>query len=582
MAKSKVVQKSAGISDRQAMNWLLVGGSLVTLFFWAPLTDPFNAPKSWILSISGFWLLGWIGFNWKKFSGNKTMWIAGLLSAIYVATLFVAFVATDNKFIGMFGDYARRTGFLSYFSLTVFFLAGAYLFRLNRIEIFERVTIVVGFLLGIYGFLQHYNIDFIKWNNPYNSVLSSLGNPDFAAAAMSIFMVLNFGFILTYKKAKWARVVAGVNVLVLLITIIFAQVRQGLLAAALGIGIIVIVWIHQKQKVAAYGLTALSAVGGVAAVMGMLNMGPLVKYFYKVSVTYRGDYWRAGWHMFTSHPFFGVGLDRYGAYFRVYRDATQVARRGPEVISNATHDVPLQLASTGGIFVLLGFLALTGFIAWRGIVALRKSSGLEQIVVATIFGAWLAYEAQSIISIDNLGIAIWGWILGGAVVGISVIEIPVEMKNAKPGSSLLQPMVSGFLGLVMLVVSVLFFSAEGAMHSIQSYNIPKSGPTLATYQYLALKPLTYGFKDPHFVVLSATMLAESGAVSTAEKNLISLIKSDSHDVEAVDLLATVYEKTNNAGAAIPYVKDLIKLDPFNTTINTRLQKDEASASVVKK
>ena len=83
------------------------------------------------------------------------MWIAGLLSAIYVATLFVAFVATDNKFIGMFGDYARRTGFLSYFSLTVFFLAGAYLFRLNRIEIFERVTIVVGFLLGIYGFLQH-------------------------------------------------------------------------------------------------------------------------------------------------------------------------------------------------------------------------------------------------------------------------------------------------------------------------------------------------------------------------------------------------------------------------------------------
>ena len=104
MAKSKVVQKSAGISDRQAMNWLLVGGSLVTLFFWAPLTDPFNAPKSWILSISGFWLLGWIGFNWKKFSGNKTMWIAGLLSAIYVATLFVAFVATDNKFIGMFGD----------------------------------------------------------------------------------------------------------------------------------------------------------------------------------------------------------------------------------------------------------------------------------------------------------------------------------------------------------------------------------------------------------------------------------------------------------------------------------------------
>ena len=173
-------------------------------------------------------------------------------------------------------------------------------------------------------------------------------------------------------------------------------------------------------------LVGLGVAGGAAGLIGMLNQGPLKGFFYKASVTYRGDYWRAGVRMFKDHPWFGVGLDRYGAYFRQYRDAAQALRRGPDIVSNAAHDVPIQLAATGGIFVLIAFLAITGFIAWRGVVALRNTAGVTQIVVATFFGAWVTYEAQSLISIDNVGIAIWGWLLGGIVVALSkdsVIEL---------------------------------------------------------------------------------------------------------------------------------------------------------------
>jgi len=582
MAKSKNVVKPGNSLDTQALNWLLVGGSLVTVFFWAPLVDPFNAPKSWILSVTAFWLLGWIGFNFHRYSGNSALRIASILSGIYSLTLLGAFFATDNSFVGFFGDYARRTGFLSYFSLTIFFLASAYLFRLKKIAFLDWATIVVGFLIGFYGFLQHFKIDFIAWNNAYNSVLSSLGNPDFAAAVMAIFMVLNFGLTLNSGRAIWIRVVGGLNSVLLLVTIVFSQVRQGLLAGAFGIAIIVLVWIHQRQKIVAYVLAGLSVLGGIGAVLGMLNMGPLVKYFYKVSVTYRGDYWRAGWRMFTSHPWFGVGLDRYGAYFRYYRDATQVARRGPNIISNATHDVPLQLASTGGIFVLLAFLALTGFILWRGIVALRGTTGVEQMIVATILGAWAAYEAQSIISIDNLGIAIWGWILGGAVVGISVADGPALSRMIKPRDQILQPLVSGVLALVLFVVAILFFSSESAMRTAQGYRAPTSGSTVATYQQYANKPLTYGIKDPHFVMLNAAMLAQSGSLTTSEKKLTDLIAADPHNYEAVQLLATIYEKTKKFSLAIPYVKDLIALDPYNKTLATRLKTDESSAQPVKK
>jgi O-antigen ligase len=138
--------------------------------------------------------------------------------------------------------------------------------------------------------------------------------------------------------------------------------------------------------------------------------------------------------MFKSHPIFGVGLDRYGAYFREYRDATQSLRRGPDLVSNAAHNIPIQIAATGGIVLLIGYLLFTFFVLWRAIVALKKLKGKEQLTAAALIGAWAAYELQSMISIDNLGISVWGYLLAGAIVGISIMpdepgakQVPISL-----------------------------------------------------------------------------------------------------------------------------------------------------------
>ena len=559
--------------DRQAINWLIWGGSLVTLFFWTTLNDPFNAPKSWVLGVAGFWLLGWVLFQVKAQIKDRTMLWTTILSGAYLLAFFLAWLFTDNKYIGFFGDYQRRTGFLSYFCLITFLVAAAYLFRLKRILVLELAGVIVGFITGIYGFFQHFNHDFVKWNNPYNSVLSTLGNPDFAAAAMAIFLVLSFGVAIQVAQPKWFRALGALNVVLLLTVIVFSQVRQGLLAGALGIAIVVIVWIWQRNKIAAWVLTALSVLGGLAGVAGMLNMGPLTKYFYKISVTYRGDYWRAGWRMFISHPLFCVGLDLYGAYFRQYRDNTQSVRRGPNLISNAAHDVPVQLASTGGILVLLTFLALTIFIAWRGIVALRKNRGAEQIVVAIVFGAWVTYEAQSLISIDNLAIAIWGYILGGAVIGLSVIDGGIKRVARE---SILQPVVSSALALVMVVVGILFFEAESNMHMLGGIQVPKSQTDIATYEQYALKPLGYVFKEPTFEVTIAGDFAQVGNFSTSISQLQAVIKNDPHNYAAQDLLSRIYEYQKNFAAATPIRQAMVKEDPFNPPLAKQLATDLAT------
>ena len=407
--------KESVFSDRRAMRWLIWGGAFTTLVMWLALNDPFNAPKSWVLSISAFWLFGWLIFNFKNYIRDKTLRQASILASIFFFTLVLAWLFTDNKFVGFFGQYGRKTGLLEYFSFLIFFVAAGYLIRLKSTKVLENAIVFMGSTLGIYGFFQHYKIDFIKWNYLYNSVLGTMGNPDFAGAIMAILLVLNFGVAIAENHKTWLRAVAGFNVLLLAIVIVFSQVRQGLLAAALGLAFIALVWIYQRNKKASQILAGLSILAGIGVIAGMLNVGPLTRFFYKISVTYRGDYWRAALHMFIHHPLFGVGLDRYGAYFRQYRDLTQSLRRGPQTVADAAHDVPLQLAATGGILVLLAFVALTGFTLWRGIVALRRTQGSTQILVAVIFGSWLTYQAQSLISIDNIGIAIWGYILGVVV-----------------------------------------------------------------------------------------------------------------------------------------------------------------------
>ena len=558
-----------------AMRWLIWGGAVITLLVGFPLNDPFNAPKSWALSISAFWLLGWLGFNFKHYTQDRVLKQATLLSAIFVITLAAAFLATDNKFVGFFGQYERKTGFLAYFSFTIFFLAAAYLIRLHRLSIVENSIVFMGTISGTYGFFQHYKIDFVTWNYLYNSILGTLGNPDFAGAIMAILLVLNFGVAIADNHKTWLRGVAGFNVLLLAIVIVFSQVRQGLLAAALGLAFIALVWIYQRNKKASQILAGLSILAGIGVIAGMLNVGPLTRFFYKISVTYRGDYWRAALHMFIHHPLFGVGLDRYGAYFRQYRDLTQSLRRGPQTVADAAHDVPLQLAATGGILVLLAFVALTGFTLWRGIVALRRTQGSTQILVAVIFGSWLTYQAQSLISIDNIGIAIWGYILGGAVVGLSVLPESEEPK--KVARSQAQSVISTFLAITLLVVSFLFFQSERAMHTLNSLTVPRNSALFLKYEEYINKPFSYIFKDPALLLVAGQDYGKIGDVTKTISTLKGLIASDSHNLDALSSLSTFYERQKNWQGAIALEHQMVKLDPFNQATLLWLGRDEKSA-----
>jgi len=561
-------------SSNKCLQLICWGGGVITLFFWAPFNDPFNAPKAWLLSLVGFWLLGWLFFSSKDYWNVGTLKYSTILGMLFASVLCLDLMFTDNKFIGVFGEYQRNTGFLTYFCLIVFYVSSSYLFRLNTVKILERVVLTVGFLTSFYSFFQHFHHDFIHWNNPYNPVLSTLGNPDFAGAVMSILAILNFG-ILIQKSNYWlVRLFATVNTFLLIGAILFSHVLQGVLTSIFGITLVFIVWIFQRHRKVALSLICLEIIFAAFALAGMLSKGPLTKYFYKPSVSYRGDYWRAAWKMFTSHPIFGVGLDRYGYNFRKYRDVTQSLHRGPQIVSSAAHNVPLQLAATGGILLFVAYASLACFIFVRGVLALRRTSNAQQITVAIIFASWIAYQLQSFISIDNVGVVVWGYILGGAVVGISIDPENATRKITK--SSKLWPIASGVLAVTVSIPSVLFLQSEMAMAQLNKLPLPSISSTLTSYVVAAQKPVSNGLSQPAIQLSVAEHLAQANELPLATSMLEKIIDTDHKYFDAQELLARIYEYEKNWKKAIILRKNMYGIDPYNQVNLLQLGEDEKS------
>jgi hypothetical protein len=91
--------------------------------------------------------------------------------------------------------------------------------------------------------------------------------------------------------------------------------------------------------------------------------------------------------------------------------------------------------------------------------------------------AWICYQVQSVISINQIGLAIWGWILGGALIAYERVTRSSQgqdTKNLTPNNRRLKskesmgisPLMTGTLGAVMgLLIAVPPFSSDSAWNS---------------------------------------------------------------------------------------------------------------------
>ena len=219
-----------------------------------------------------------------------------------------------------------------------------------------------------------------------------------------------------------------ISVLIFLITvyeIINSNAIQGRVVVAAGLGIVGFYLVRSKFEgaIAQIGYLVVVAIGGVFALLGALQIGPLTKYIYKTSVSLRGEYWQAGWNMGNERPLTGVGFDTYGDWYRRLRDTQALVLPGPNTTTNAAHNVPFDVFAFGGWPLFITYLAILS-LSLVAIIKVTFRARKYDAIFVTLTTAWICYQLQSIISINQIGLAVWGWLFGGALIAYEIATRP--------------------------------------------------------------------------------------------------------------------------------------------------------------
>jgi len=535
---------------------------------WATF-DPINVPKLAVIALGGLITLGALLFNAKALFARKHRTVQVLISLFVLDLTIVLFFAGTNPYQEFFGTYGRSTGFVAYIALASLMLGAIVVATSNFISTFARYLLIVGGLSIGYGLLQVVGADPIKWVSLYSPVIGFLGNPNFQSSFVGFSGILAFGCICSKElKISW-RVAYYAYLLVGAFVILKTESQQGFLVLAGGIAIVGMIWISRSEfKVLTIPALIVSGIGTVFVALGSLNSGPLASLLYKASVTYRGDYWRAGWKMTMEHPFLGVGLDSYGDWYRRTRTLEATLRRGPEVISNAAHNVLLDFSANGGFPLVIIYLALMVLVVISAIKLLKRSTGFDP-AIAGLIAVWIAYQAQSIISLNQLGLAVWGWIISGLIIGYEINtrekEVPIEVRppvskgrnvkksvNESVSAKTLMSMVAG--GVVGLLVGLPPFIASAQFKS--AYTSGNAVKVEKSAYIWPDEPMRYGQVG---LVLQSNKLD-----AQAQKVVDAALLKFPNEFGLWSLAATLSTATPEQIAEAK--KQMKRLDPFNPDV----------------
>jgi O-antigen ligase len=210
--------------------------------------------------------------------------------------------------------------------------------------------------------------------------------------------------------------------------------------------------------------------------------------------------------MTLDNPVFGVGLDGYRDHYRASRDLVTALRPGSDAMTDSAHNVFLDISSGGGFPLLIIYVFLVGLTIFSAIKVIRRSTGFD-VGFAAVLGAWVAYLAQSVISMNQLGLAVWGWVLTGSIIGYEINtreKIQVKsMKSAYPTVAIGLGLIIGLgVGLPLMVADATFRSTVEAGVVLKIEASVRQWPQSVTRMTLAAQILREGNLPERSIVIA--------------------------------------------------------------------------------
>ena len=578
----KLARALSEMEAKKVQSTILFGGVFTTLAIWTKLEDPINLPKMFVLVLFAAVVLGLslpVLLNVKKTSSGSQR-IAIILIGIFALGLLISTIATDVKYTAIFGEYHRNNGALSYISMALLMAVAALAFDLKSSGKYLKFYAATGLILTFYGFMQGAGKDPVGWVIDYNPFITTLGNPNFTSGFLGIAAIAIFLLAVEAKDRK-VQIAWLIGLLADLYILRKSGSIQGLFGFLIGAAIITIVklWLVKRR----YGQAALVTTGvlGIPVILAVLNIGPLASKLYQGTLRNRFDYWHAAFNMFKEHPIFGIGIDRFGEYYREYAVQVQVVQG--QTTDNA-HSIYVQLLATGGLALFIPYLVLIGYVTYIGLRALINADGVKKLRISGIFGIWLGSAAVNIVAIDNLGVAVWFWITGGILITLTKVDSTEELltsnqKKSKSGKANRNNSAVEFpwpvLSAAILICLALIFVGPGISKSHNSFVLKNNSNNLSASAFVAeLNSQASGSqRNIHNLIVLNDIALRQGEIELSLKMSERIREIDPRSFYGQYLPAIAYEATGKPTEAIEFRKKLLKLDPWGNANMIQLIKN---------
>ena len=565
--------------------------SAVTIVVMPDLMDPINVPKMLLLTLGAGITLG---IFWRNLNN---LWEQSLRPLFFVSCWFVialmlaSIVSPQPLFKSIVGVWGRNNGSLTYISLLVLFLALASQKSLSPATNTVKALSFLGLGCAVYGVLQAFGLDPISWENPGNEIILTLGNSNFASAFVALTAIATLGYLIKFAKGKLVKVLFLISYVTQIYIILKSDALQGLVTSLLGSGLFLGFLLSFSKakylKILGVGWWLTFTVTSFVGMISVLGIGPLAATIspYLGSLRDRYFHWLAALNMIKDNLMFGVGIDSFGDYYRLNRVQAAIDARGTAATgTNNAHNTFLQIGATGGLLLLSAYLAITIYIAYRAVRALKIQE--DKVLVASLISIWVAFQAQSFVSIDQIGLVVWGWVLGGCIVSLSLYVPPAGSSQKKLEKTRLAQETSSIqlsrinllvmiIGLVPGIMLIPMLANEATLRAKLVDLVSSSTQVELTLRSQALVAIAQEARHPE-LRLQAVKYLLGLKQSDAALSLALLNNRDfPNSYESWDTTAQIYEILGDKDLAIYPRERSIKLDPLNLEIRKLLEANQA-------
>jgi len=404
------------------------------LFFFVPLTflpvtsELFEFNKMILtyaltVLIGTFWAIKMVASG--QFRVQRTPLDIPIL--LFLASQVISTILSIDVHTSIWGYYSRSNGgLLSIISYIFLYYALASNFTAPMIKRLLLISLISGAVVAFYGVLEHFGIDKDKWvQDVQNRVFSTLGQPNWLAAYLSILIPISIAFSVQNSKFKifnFKLQLLTFNFALLTIlfylTLLYTKSRSGFVGLWVGlIFFLGYLWLTKNKQflnLKSY-IIILLLFGSITFIVGSpfeqlrpftldsirsrleqqstINdqqstkpQGTVLETGGTESGEIRKIVWQGAIDIARHYPLFGSGVETFAYSYYQYRPVAHNLTSEWDFLYNKAHNEYLNYAATTGIFGLGSyFIMIITFI-----IFILKKRGANSLLVTGLLASYLS------------------------------------------------------------------------------------------------------------------------------------------------------------------------------------------------